>query len=638
MVVLLKILSPKSILIWHRTPHTAHRTPLTLLFALFSPLWAFAQLIQEKSPAEVSLTTNEQQFVQRIAQLEDTETTKYISIGDVAQFETNGLLNFSLPGVSGTLQSEAVRVEYTSSSNYIWSAKLTNQPGYFSLIVRPEGKVGFFQLQGRYFDIHPLNSTVSLLREIDLNQLSGEDCALLGTSSAPAIDWCQPDNNNCFAEIDVLVLVTPDVGGWFSAQPDIWQALITAVQGIESVNMAFANSAIPNKQIRWQAEMFNFQGFDPILDIVDDLDDLEVDAAGLREQRQADVVIMLTSMDYIGFAGVASGPDPACPTPSEPCAFAIVEIQSIAGPRWTFAHEFAHLLGARHNRPTNCSAAGVCGNDTTTVCAHAWLFNDAGGNEQRTILARMDSVEQVNGSVRIPHYSNPDVAFNGAPTGTVDNDNSRIIRNAACFVDDFNHAEWIVGIEGPDQWCPEIEPTMTFDAVVTPPVQGWGLPGNPPYQYEWRRNCGPIFNPGNFISNQPSITLSAPYCQPTFWIQLKVTSSEGAVRVVQRKIYPCDWYNGGGEERNTIPVRHGKIASLFPNPADDVFRIVVPNSAEQKTTVRITDGFGKSVKNFTISDSPEIVVSTSDFASGVYFVSVVNGTEIETHKLFINKQ
>jgi len=602
-------------------------------------------LIQERNPNEVSLTTNQQQFVQKIVQLEDTETTKYISIGDVAQFETNGILDFSLPGVSGTLQSEAVRVEYNDSTNYVWSAKLTNQSGYFSLIVRPEGKVGFIQLQGRYFNIHPVNSTVSLLREIDLSQIPAEDCALFdeSTTTPPeAPDWCQHTENNCFAEIDVLILVTPDVGGWFSEQGDPWQTLATIAQGIESVNLAFANSGIPNKQIRSQMVMFDFQGFNTppfnLFDLADDLNDLVVDAASLREQYQADVVIMLTSMEYNGTAGIATGPN-SCGAPMGDCAYAIVEIQSIADPRWTFAHEFAHLLGARHNRPDNCSAADVCGDDDIPICPHAWLFEDADENEQRTILARMFDNEENAGAVRIPHYSNPDVEFNGTPTGTVDNDNSRIIRNAACYVDDYNHAQWIVGIEGPFQWCPDTEPTMTFDAISIPPAQGWSYPGLPPYQYEWWRSCSPIFNPGNFISSQPSITLSAPYCQSTFWIQLRVTSSDEVVRVVNRKIYPCDWFTGGEEEERTpIPVRPTKMATLFPNPTNDAFHIVVPNTAESNTTVRITDGFGKSVKTFTTSDSPEIVVSTSDLPSGAYFVNVVNGTEIETHKLFIHKR
>ena len=175
---------------------------------------ASAQLIQERNSTEVTLTTNQQQFVQRITELDDTENTKYISIGDVAQYETDGVLSFSFPGVPGTLQCEAVHVEYNSGNDYVWSAKLTSQPGYLSLIVKPEGKVGFLQLQGRYFNIHPVNSTVSLLREVDLSQIPNGDCALYsGTAPSPETDWCQSDNNNCFSEIDVLVLYTPDVLG-----------------------------------------------------------------------------------------------------------------------------------------------------------------------------------------------------------------------------------------------------------------------------------------------------------------------------------------------------------------------------------------------------------------------------------------
>ena len=166
----------------------------------------------------------------------------------------------------------------------------------------------------------------------------------------------------------------------------------------------------------------------------------------------------------------------------------------------------------------------------------------------------------------------------------------------------------------------------------------WGYLGAPPYTYEWRRNCGPIFNPGNFISNQPSITLSAPYCQPTFWIQLKITASDGAVRTVKRKIYPCDWFNGGGEERSDMSAKLDNIASIFPNPAGDVFRIVLSSRIEQKTSIRITDGFGKVIKDFTVSNNAEVMINTSGIASGTYHVIIFNSARYETHKLFINKQ
>jgi len=622
------------------TPHTAHRTPLLILFFLSPPFWALAQLIQEISPSQVTLTSSELQFVQKITLLEDTKTTKFISIGDVAQFESNGLVNLYLPGVSGVLQSEAVHVDYTSSSNYVWSAKLTNQPGYLSLIVTPGAKVGFIQRQGQFFSICPINATVSLLRELDLSKISQNDCGMSASSSEPPpANWCEPANNNCFAEIDMLILVSsPDVQEWFGMQADPWVEIATIIQGIESINLAFANSGIPNKNIRWRIEAFEFGGYNLPLDAVDDVEDLADEASGLRELRQADVVVMLTARDYPGVAGIA-GVFELCsgPTPSHDCAYAIVEIQSIADPRWTFAHEFAHLMGARHNRSSNCSTAGTCGNDDTDVCSHGLVFNDGGGNEQRTIMALMFNTEIANGAVRIPHFSNPDINFNGGATGTADNNNARIIRNAACTADDYNQADWTVGIEGPNQWCP---PSITLDAISIPPTPGWGnFVGLPPYQYEWQWGCGPV-GPWTFISNQASITISSPYCQPTFWVQLKITSSDGLTRFVKQKVYPCEFYAKGGDGSlsSTSETQAENMTTLYPNPADDAFNISFSNAVVSDATVCITNGIGTLIKDFRVSGSQEIAISTSDLSAGAYFVIIATDATTETHKLFINKR
>lgn len=607
------------------------------------PSLTTAQLLQERPSSEIVLSSTEQAFAQKISTQPDTKTAKYISIGDISQYESNGILNFSLPGILVTLQSEAVHVEYTSPNDYIWSARFTNQPGYMSIISKPEGKAGFFQLPGKFFSIYPVNSTVSLLKEIDLAHLSSEGCGWVESEGTNAeINWCEPEENDCFSEIDVLILVSsPDVQDWFGTQGNPWQVLITVIQGIESVNLAFANSGIANKQVRWRAEQFNFTGYDMPLLPLDDIEDLATQATNLREQRQADVVIMLTANDYPGFAGVASGPSTECPAPSENCAYAIVEIQSIADPRWTFAHEFAHLLGARHNRSTNCSVANVCGNDDTDVCSHAWVFNDQNGTEQRTILAALSANEQAGGGGRIPHYSNPNINFNGAATGTADNDNAKIIRNAACYVDDYNRAEWNVGVQGPPKWCLNLLPEITFASVVTPPNQGWGLLGNPPYQYEWRASCSPIFNPGTFLSNQASITLSTPFCEPVFWLRLTVTSSDGATRTIVRRVgvlEDCPHLQGEGEDRFQQADFSNKHTVIYPNPTHD--NVIVSDILKEKgqcATISISDNFGKVIYETISCESGEIELVTKNIPAGLFFVRINSGNNQSIHKIIVQK-
>ncbi|TAK40520.1 MAG: T9SS type A sorting domain-containing protein, partial [Saprospiraceae bacterium] len=505
-----------------------------------------------------------------------------------------------------------------------------------SIISKPEGQAGFFQIEGRYFNIFPVNSTTSLLKEFDLAHLPNEGCSLDGAEALPReTDWCEPADNDCFAEINLLALITPDVLTWFNAQANQGQALLTIFQGLASINLAFANSGIFNKNVRIRMEVFNFNGFDSLLNILDDLNnDLPAQAGPIREQRQADVVIMLTSMDYPGIAGAAINPSgPGCP--SDDCSYAIVEIQSMAGPRFTFAHEFAHLLHANHNRTANCSAAGVCGDNNENICAHALVFNGVGGAEHRTILARMTEP----GAVRIPHYSNPDINFDGVATGDEDNDNARIMMNTACYVSGYNTADWTVGISGSTKWCSS-QPSHTLTAAVSPPTPGWGYPGNPPYQYEWRWSCSPTFVTSQFLSNQWSVTLTNPLLcgGDEIWVRLTVTSSDGAVRVRNRPVVVVDCPNFGGEtgDRSIDPAgsRKGNI-SISPNPVSDMLEISVDNDDVQTADVVVLDNLGHVVKHMVPKERGTVIIETNDLPSGIYFVLVRKSSKTEAHKIIV---
>lgn len=624
--------------------------PLGHLFLwLLMPFVSTAQLIQVQSPTQLSFTASEQQFIQKMNLAAETQSIQYVSIGDIAQFETNGVVNLTLPGIAGSFPTEAVHVEYVSPTDYIWSGNFTSVPGYFSIIRKPEGAGGFYLLPGKFFSIVPLNGTVSLLRELNLADVPKEDCGnkLLPPIAENEIDWCVPEPTDCFAEIDVLILLSsPDVYNWFNAGLDQLQAIITTLTGIESVNLAFANSGIPNKRLRWRVEPFSFEYSDP-LDIGLDVESLRMSAAALRVQMQADAVIMLTAKDYPDYSGATST---TCGLhPESDCAYSIVEIKSIADPRWTFAHEFAHILGANHNREGNCSVAGFCGDQSNfnTYCARGLVFTDASGNEQRTLMALLDKSEVASGSGRLLNFSNPLIDFNGVPTGTIINDNARVIRNTACFVAQYNRAEWVVGIEGPDIWCTTTEPQVIYEATVQTANIGWGYPGLPPYQYEWRWNSSPIppiIPPGNpnyhLISTQSSITLTSPPATPNFWLFLKVTSADGLIKTgVVRVRVSCNLIFGGNGNRTAknVTLTDERI-SIRPNPAGDLITVRAEGfNGQPLTSLRVFDVFGKLVDAFRHELDVDFELDTRDYPNGIYYMLLSNDHKTETRSFIIHK-
>jgi hypothetical protein len=89
----------------------------------------------------------------------------------------------------------------------------------------------------------------------------------------------------------------------------------------------------------------------------------------------------------------------------------------------SIAHEIARILGARHHRqfdPTN----------TPFRYAHGYV----NGTKWRNIMSYAESCE---GCLRIPYWSNPRVLFKGEPTGTLTEDNARVILEQAERVSKF---------------------------------------------------------------------------------------------------------------------------------------------------------------------------------------------------------
>ncbi len=78
----------------------------------------------------------------------------------------------------------------------------------------------------------------------------------------------------------------------------------------------------------------------------------------------------------------------------------------------TFAHELGHNLGAKH------SFGDTTRNGDTDLnsARYGLRFESAGGTKYRTIMAYSETY----GGSRIPHYANPNVDFDGTPTGLND--------------------------------------------------------------------------------------------------------------------------------------------------------------------------------------------------------------------------
>jgi len=582
----------------------------------------------------VTLSAEQQRVLSNIRSLPYTRSAQLVEIGNLAQLQQNGSLSFEVPGLpSQQFTARAEMVDYTDENKYSWAGDIIGLPGAYVGLVAEHGTVaGFIQVAQRYYTLYPLGGKWCILQEH--NQSGSEPINCLTNAESHQSqgqqddDPCEPEYNNCDAIIDILVLGTPEARATF-ANP--WDAVALVGTAFLSVNWAFQNSDIPNKQARYHWENFDFPFADPLLNsnnILTDRNNLiaNTNAQALRDAYGADIVVLLADNRYAFSAGIAGQI-----LTESPNAYAIVAVPFLANPRWTFAHEIGHLLGARHS---TCDLLNLTGCDDTPVCSHGFIFDDAAGNQQQTIMA-LFAPDDLN-DTRILNYSNPDVDFNGAATGDDDHNNARIIRNHACEVANFRtRQDFNASIY---QYATLCETTNTgfvlgmFEASVTTPSTG--NTGTGPYSYEWRWSESGIFSESLYLDNEQLLVLGNVLACPGFFLHLRVTSSDGVIINCTSYVYTdlcsdCDL--GGKTEDISSDFRISYIAD------QQQITFQTPDWAiGTRLLCRLFDANGREFTRSPIENASGYGhLAVGNLPSGIYFCTFQNGIRTQTQKIFV---
>lgn len=117
-----------------------------------------------------------------------------------------------------------------------------------------------------------------------------------------------------------------------------------------------------------------------------------------RDAKKADIVLIVLADN--SWCGEVKGSLPV----TQDRAVALVSLRCLTGPNYSGVHEIGHMLGARHDRGTDSS-------DRPFKWGHGYISPDY---KWRTVMA----YDNCGRCPRILRWSNPNVQYNGYPTGT----------------------------------------------------------------------------------------------------------------------------------------------------------------------------------------------------------------------------
>jgi hypothetical protein len=209
--------------------------------------------------------------------------------------------------------------------------------------------------------------------------------------------------------IDVMMLYTRRAASHYMLHPADVLAL-----SIERVNETFRNSGIGNVslQLVYTGEVaYDERGSEEFTDLyrLVDGEGPFKDVRRLRNEMHAAIVGMV--VDDPRGCGLSTRV-----APDAEDAYFVVHY-ACAAITISIAHEIGHILGVRHDRKIDPS-------NRPFPYGHGYV----NGSKWRDIMSYAESCD---GCLRIPFWSNPRVFYKGEPTGTLTEDNARVILEQA---------------------------------------------------------------------------------------------------------------------------------------------------------------------------------------------------------------
>ncbi len=559
-----------------------------------------------------------------------------VDFGNLAQMQNEGKISINIPDDEcEDLVFKVSSVKYVNEQDYYWYGELQSTSnendcycrlGNITLISSQYGRIGYISIDDKTFELLELSSSRFVLGKLDGSKFTDAECGVtsktLSVDPSDMPDIQSRENGNC--DVRCLVLYTNNA---LDAEGGL-DAINNRVNlAIAQTNQALSNSSIDVTQLRIELAGVQPLIFTETQIMRTDVFNLanNIDAQILRNAFEADIVVLLTDGDYGNSFGIVE-----MIGPNNGTSYSIVQTGAATTGRFTFAHEVAHLFGGGHN------------DDPRPGIPHGHNFKTGNfipcifGKKQRTILNLADA-----GDVRIQHYSNPQVYYDGKKTGVSGSkDNSQQLRNTSCSVSQFRETirPFNVFITGDINTCPCGSASLV--------VNIFGGTSGATYTYFWEKSMDGI----NWTAMSTNSTAYIPPTAPPhhncpeedyIFVRVHVVSSDNQQGNAFATITRVYQWPGQVEPCYNQPLIKNEVidqVTIFPNPTIGHTESAITLSKKGKFTIRILNSTGRIVT--TIAENQELEMGTHTFSfdlrqSGLFFVNCISETGEQIVSKFI---